>query len=118
MHACKQKEARVQRSSKASRREFWRQAVARQRRSGLSIHRFCEQESLATATFYHWKRRLVAPSGGTLEPVGFAPVQVQPEIVPAAVPGVIEIVLPHDRRVRLTGAVDRQQLADVLAVLA
>jgi len=31
--------------------------------------------------------------------------------------GSIEIVLPHQRRVRLTGAVDRQTLTDVLAVL-
>jgi hypothetical protein len=30
----------------------------------------------------------------------------------------MEIFLPRDRRVRLTGRVDRQQLADVLAVLA
>jgi hypothetical protein len=31
--------------------------------------------------------------------------------------GRIEIILPGDRRVRVMGAVDRQRLADVLAVL-
>ena len=104
--------------SKTSRQEFWRQAVARQRKSGLSIHRFCEQEGLATATFYIWKRRLGQGTAGTLAPVGFAPVQVQPEATPVAPAGGLEIVLPHDRRIRLTGKVDRQQLAEVLAALA
>ena len=103
---------------KTSRQEFWRQALARQRKSGLSIRRFCEQEALATATFYLWKRRLGQGTAGTLAPVGFAPVQVEPESAPATAAGSMEILLPHDRRVRLTGTVDRQQLADVLAVLA
>jgi transposase-like protein len=120
MRACKQKEARMRTTSQASRREFWRQVVARQRVSGLSICRFCAKEGLATATFYIWRRRLGQGAGGrdgTPAPVGFAPVRVQPEAVPAAAPGGIEIVLPHDRRVRLTGTVDRRQLADVLAAL-
>jgi len=105
-------------SSKTSRQEFWRQAVARQRKSGLSIHRFCEQEALATATFYIWKRRLGQGTAGMLAPVGFAPVQVEPEAAAAAAAGGIEIFLPRDRRIRLTGVVDRQQLAEVLAALA
>jgi hypothetical protein len=103
--------------SKTSRQEFWRQVVARQRKSGLSIRRFCEQEGLATATFYIWKRRLGQGTAGTLVPVGFAPVQVVPESTPATAAGSMEIVLPHDRRIRLTGVVDRQQLAEVLAAL-
>ena len=74
--------------SKTSRQEFWRQVLARQRKSGLSIHRFCEQEGLATATFYIWKRRLGQGVGGqtrgSLAPVGFAPVQVQPEAIVSA----------------------------------
>lgn len=105
-------------TSQASRREFWRQVVARQRRSGLSIGRFCAKEGLATATFYLWKRRLGQPTADVPAPVDFAPVQVLPEATPAVAVGGIEIVLPHDRRVRLTGTVDRQQLADVLAALA
>ena len=108
-------------SSQASRREFWQQVVAQQRTSGLSINRFCAQEGLATATFYLWKRRLEqGPGGRGAAPasVGFTPVRVEPEVAPLAAPGGIEILLPHDRRVRLSGRVDRQQLADVLAALA
>jgi len=108
-------------SSKTSRREFWRQALVRQRMSGLSIHRFCEQEGLATARFYHWQRRLGQVTGGrgeTLASVGFAPVQVEPQAAPGTATGSIEIMLSDDRRIRLTGVVDRQQLAEVLAALA
>jgi hypothetical protein len=115
MYACKSKEARMRISSKTSRPEFWRQVLERQRRSGLSVHRFCQQEALATATFYAWQRRL--GRGTKAASVGFAPVRVESEGAPAGPTGVIEIVLPHDRRVRLSGKVDRQQLADVLAVL-
>jgi transposase-like protein len=121
MRACKQKEARMRTTSQASRREFWRQVVARQHTSGLSIQRFCQQEGMATATFYIWRRRLGQGAGGrvgTPAPVGFAPVQVQPEAAPVAAAGSLDIFLPHDRCVRLTGTVDRQQLADVLAALA
>jgi hypothetical protein len=44
--------------------------------------------------------------------VTFAPVTV------VAGSGAIEIVLPQDRRVLVHGPVDRQVLADVLAVLS
>ena len=108
--------------SRTSRQEFWRQVVARQCKSGLSIRGFCEQEGLATATFYLWKRRLGQPAvgqaRGSLTPVGFAPVQVVPEAAPVAAAGSLEIFLSHDRRIRLTGMVDRQQLAEVLAAMA
>ena len=107
--------------SKTSQQEFWRQALVQQRSSSLSIRRFCEQEGLATATFYLWKRRLGqgagGQAGGSLTPVGFAPVQVVPEAAPVAATGSLEMFLSQDRRIRLTGKVDRQQLADVLAAL-
>ena len=104
-------------TSKTSRQEFWQRALVRQRKSGLSIRRFCEQEGLAVATFYIWKRRLDQGTTAMPVPVDFAPVQVQPEMAPTALTGDIEIFLPHDRRVRLIGKVDRQQLAEVLAAL-
>jgi len=104
--------------SKAARPKFWREALVRQRASGLSIQRFCAQEGLAAATFFVWKRRLGSEAGGRATAVNFAPVRVLAEESPAAAVGTIEILLPQDRRVRLTGTVDRQQLAAVLAVLA
>lgn len=55
---CKHKEPRMQRVSTASREPFWREVIARQRESGLSIKGFCAKEALAIATFFVWKRRL------------------------------------------------------------
>lgn len=108
----------MRRESQSSRAEFWRQVVVRQRSSGLSIHRFCVKEGLATATFFVWKRRLSQESGGGAPAVNFAPVRVAAEDASEAVVGTIEILLPQDRRVRISGTVDRQQLSAVLAVLA
>lgn len=113
----------MQKQSSSSRAEFWRQVVVRQRASGLSIYRFCRKEGLAAATFFTWKRRLGQKAGGMgrhgrPEPVvNFAPVQVVPEGAAEGTTGTIEILLPQERRIRLTGKVDREQLADVLAAL-
>jgi hypothetical protein len=115
MRVCKHKEPRMQRVSTASREQFWREAVTRQRESGLSIKGFCAKEALAIATFFVWKPTLAG--GAAPASVGFAPVRLQPETLSEPVPGGIEILLAHGRRIRLTGAVDRRQLRDVLAAL-
>jgi putative transposase len=38
--------------------EIWRELVARQDRSGLSVQAFCRQERLNVWTFYGWRFRL------------------------------------------------------------
>jgi putative transposase len=38
--------------------ETWRELVARQARSGLSVRAFCRQERLNAWTFYGWRSRL------------------------------------------------------------
>lgn len=38
--------------------ETWRELVARQVRSGLSVQAFCRQERLNAWTFYGWRSRL------------------------------------------------------------
>ena len=38
--------------------ESWRELVARQVRSGLSVQAFCRQERLNAWTFYGWRSRL------------------------------------------------------------
>lgn len=107
--------------TRASRREYWQQILQRQQASGLSIQRFCQQESLATATFFEWKRKFrqasCAPEASVAAAVHFAAVRVVPEASAAMPAGTLEIVLGRDRRIRLAGPVDRTTLADVLAVL-
>ncbi len=38
--------------------ETWRELMARQARSGLSVQAFCRQEGLKAWTFYGWRSRL------------------------------------------------------------
>ena len=38
--------------------QLWRERVARQAASGVSIRQFCDQERIPQATFYAWRRRL------------------------------------------------------------
>ena len=109
----------------------WRRAVRGQRQSGLSIRDFCRKSKLPESAFYFWRgelqrrqaeqeqpqrrKRPAAPAGPTPAPA-FVPVRVAEEIAmrPA---GPIEIVLSGGRRVHVTAPVDREALADVLAVL-
>ena len=102
----------------SSRETFWRKVVTRQRGSGLSIKTFCQQEGVAVASFYYWKRRIREQGSEHPPAVQFAPVRVVAE-QPACSErgGVIEIRLSRARRIRLRGPVDLQQLALVVAVL-
>lgn len=43
---------RIQRSA-----DFWQATVERQRASGLSQKRFCEEQQIAIATFSYWSAR-------------------------------------------------------------
>jgi hypothetical protein len=40
------------------REAFWRESLARQRRSGLSVRKWCSREALTETTFYYWQRAL------------------------------------------------------------
>lgn len=106
---------------------FWRGQIAGQVRSGEPVRGYCRRRGLKESSFYYWRRRL---GGGTGKEAGaaFVPVEVVNETArpdhaedtaaEEARTGVIEILLANERRVRVTGPVDRQTLADVLAVVA
>ena len=114
-----------------TREVFWRRLIRGQVRSGMSIRGWCRQHAVQEASFYWWRRRLdqqgtdrCGPGGREVgrrdadrrEP-GFVPVRLTENPPPHAEPE-IEIVLADERRVRVRGPVNRQALADVLAVLA
>jgi hypothetical protein len=102
----------------SSREAFWRKVVARQRGSGLSVKGFCQQEGVAVASFFYWKRRIREQGSDPQPAVQFAPVRVvAQEPARSETGGVIEIRLSRARRIRLRGPVDSQQLATVVAVL-
>lgn len=98
----------------SSKEAKWRRVVEGQPGSGLSIRVYCAQRGVREHGFYWWRRELARRDADP--PAAFVPVTVMAEAssTPA---GRVEIVLPDGRRVRVSGPVDRQLLADVLAVL-
>jgi hypothetical protein len=131
--------------SRDRRREAqWRRIIREHTHSGMTIREFCLKSKLPESAFYFWRRELerrqaqgrraereqrqrcnraAEPAGPATAPA-FVPVRVAANPVepvtrearPEA-PGRIEIELSGGRRVHVAAPVDRQALADVLAVL-
>src|SRR3954469_13827139 len=91
---------------------FWREAVSRQRRSGLGVRAFCEGEGLKATAFYFWRREIGRRDAGTgrrgtrgrsgRPPVpAFVELRPPPTTSPAptAAEAPIELLLRQDRRV-------------------
>jgi transposase-like protein len=121
----------------------WRRAMQAQGRSGLGVREFCRRGGLTESAFHFWRRELrQRDTECAVARPAFVPVRVvgglsglraaaadrapacngvpAAEAAPAAegiAPGRIVIELPGGRRVRVAAPVDRQALADVLAVL-
>ncbi len=109
---------------------YWRRVVRGYRGSGLSIRDYCRKSKVVESAFYFWRRELQRRKaeqeqrGRTHRPargeakVAFLPVHVTEEVLlPPQAGGRIEIELAGGRRVHVAAPVDRQALADVLAVL-
>ena len=103
----------------------WRRLVRNHGRSGRTVREFCHENGLPESAFYYWRRELCRRQAerGEQEQHGerplaraaFVPVTVTEETQPDAAR--IEIELSGGRRVHVMAPVDRQALADVLAVL-
>lgn len=102
---------------------FWRRLVLGHSGSGLTIRDWCGRHGVKEPAFYWWRTRLAQRDA---EAPAFVPVrvvnsatatQLKHQAEPHAGSGGIEIVLGGGQRIRLCGRVDRQALADVLAVL-
>ena len=106
--------------------KFWRRMIGGQSRSGLSISGWCRRHALQESGFHWWRREL---SRRDATEQRRSPRRRKPSFVPIRIAGPsapaesnqpdsqIEIVLSGDRRVRVIGPVDRQALAEVLALL-
>lgn len=123
---------------------FWRQALLRQRRSGLSVRGFCRREGFSEPSFYWWRRELAhrdtfsassrrsdtsvsvahgrtarsRPAAGRRQapPPRFAPVMVTPTLWPATNSAAYEVQFSGGVRV-LVHAAASEKLQDVLAAL-
>lgn len=96
-----------------SKESFWRRLVRRQATSGLSVRAWCRRHGQREPAFYWWRTELARRDA---EQTAFVPVRVAGDETGGG-EGRIEIVLTDQRRIRLCGRVDRQVLADVLAVM-
>ena len=94
------------------REQFWREAVAGQRRSGQSVRGYCQAHGLNQSNFYAWRRDLQQRDGApTVRPTaGFVPVQVVTEAI-------IEVVLPSGVIVRTTSSSEPMAVARLVAAL-
>jgi transposase-like protein len=93
----------------------WRRHVRGQAASGLSVVGYCRRHGLRVHGYYWWRRELARRDRA--KPPAFVPVTVAAEMSTLPRVGRVEIILPGNRRVRVTGVVDRQMLADVLLAL-
>ena len=100
---------------------MWRQRLQRQRTSGLSIATFCAREGVSVASFHAWKRRLAAgllsspPQSPLFVPVRFG---TQPSRDALAPSPSVELVLPHQVRLRFDSPPDPEWLGRVVTALA
>jgi transposase-like protein len=123
------------------RQATWRRVIQEHAGSGLSIRQFCRDNDLTESGFYFWRRELQRretqrpqqqrrqtrpeqqrrPSGTGQTPgqaaaaPAFVPVSVSQAVRQST--GGIEIILLGGARIHVAGGVDRQALADVVAVL-
>lgn len=64
------------RQSSAEKAEFWKMAIAEHAASGLSVRKFCRQQSLSEPSFYAWKRKLKQAVFDGQSSITFAPVRI------------------------------------------
>jgi transposase len=95
-----------------ARSEYWRERIAEQERSGMSVHRFCEERGLTEQSFYLWRKRLRKQ-----QPMRFALVETEPARQQHTTERDLELVLVTGERLRIGGEVDPTALRRVLAAL-
>ena len=77
-------------------REGWKQRVADQEQSGLSVRAYCKQRGLGEHSFYQWRKRL-----RTEGPVSFALVEEGKAARAERAPGMLELALNGGERLRI-----------------
>ena len=96
--------------TQAARLDFWRQLIAKQQESGMSVHVFCQQHGTSDYSFYHWRKRLREQL-----PMKFALVDTHRAAPTAG--AAVEVMLTTGERVRIGPGIDAATLRLVLSVL-
>ena len=90
----------------------WRERIAEQARSGLSIKQFCKECGVTPWSFYDWRKRLREPGA-----VRFALVEREPAKLDRATEAQLELILPGGARMHIRSGVDGATLRTVLEAL-
>jgi hypothetical protein len=93
----------------SSKEDQWRERLAEQERSGLSVKQFCQEHEFTQYSFYAWRRRLRKK-----EVVRFALVDRGAAQQEPAVEARLELVLTNGERLRISSGVDAPTLRKVL----
>ena len=90
----------------------WRERLAAQKRSGLSVKQFCKEQGLTEYSFYAWRKRLRGAG-----PVRFALVERGAARQELAAKASLELVLATGERLRIGAGVDTATFRTVLDTL-
>lgn len=96
----------------ATKGEQWRERIAEQERSGLSVKQFCKDRGLTEYSFYAWRKRIRKQ-----EPVRFALVERGATRQELAMDACLELMLATGERLRIGAGVDASTLRTVLGAL-
>ena len=90
----------------------WAERIAAQRRSGMSVKQFCNEQGLTQCSFYAWRKRLQERG-----PVRFALVERSARRQEHTAEPILELVLATGERLRIGPGVDIPTLRTVLNLL-
>jgi len=94
----------------ASKTDQWRERIAEQERSGVSVRQFCKEQGLPEHSFYGWRKRLRERGLVRFALVERGPTRTEPEVG-------LELVLASGERLRIGAGVDATTLRTVLEAL-
>ena len=104
----------------SAKQRYWRQPLARWRRSGLGVRADCRAEGLSEPSFYSWRRLLSdrQQPATTLRTLPATPAFVPVRLIDEPTPGVaLEVVLRGGRVVRVPSQFRAETLRELVAVL-
>lgn len=108
----------------SGREAFWRDAIARQRASGLGVSVFCQQEKLTKSSFYAWRQTIKERDDEAKQRSSAVHVtKNSPAFVPALITGeppseaALVIRLACGRELRVPESVSPAWLGQVVRVL-
>jgi transposase-like protein len=96
------------------REQYWREVVRDQAASGLSIAAFCRERGVSPASFFDWRRKLLAGGGEEAVAAKFMAIELPPR---STIQSCLEVALPNGLRVLVPSRFDADALRTLLDVL-